>query len=817
MPKAPKAAPKAAAKAAPKAASHRWSFYRAGGVDQVRLDSGADILNLDQLDQKLWVALSCPVKGLEIDTHTLELLDADGDGYVRPPEILAATRWLREVLKDGDSLTDGEDAVALAKLRKDTDEGKALLASAEHMLTSLGRPDAAYVSVADALAIADVLKNAERNGDGVVRPAVVADEGARALAEEVVKCMGGVPDRSGQDGFDQSTLDAFFTACTEYDAWWQQAEADGAKVLPLGDKTPAAWAALSKVRAKVDDYFGRCRLAAFDPRAIAAVNREEEAYIAAAAKDLTITAEEVASFPLALVEADKPLSLTKGINPAWAGAIADLRATCFAGKDTITEADWIALCAKLDPHGAWADAPAGTAVAGLGKDRVRAILAGEQKAPLQQEIEADLAVAPEVDAMAKIDRLVHLHRDLHQLLNNYVSFTDFYARRGAIFQAGTLYLDRRSLELCFHVNDAGKHALMAPMSKSYLAYVDCTRPGEPKMQVACAFTNGDSDYLFVGRNGVFYDRKGNDWNATISKIVDNPISIRQAFFSPYKKLMRWIEEQINKRAAAAESASSDKLTSAAGKAGDAAATGKAAEVKKFDPSVVALFSVAISGVVGIVGTVIAVLAGLGVWLPLAILGIVLAISGPSMLIAWLKLRQRNLGPILDANGWAVNTLTKVNVPLGGSLTDLPKLPAGAERSLADPYAPKKSIWPRVLFVLILLGIAAYVLYRTNLLYKWTDGYVPAHHSEVDLSAEPKSGPAGTAIVFTVKSGDDKLEVSDVTDSNAVVNVTDLAVEGGKATFTIPEGAKAGTVYEIIDSCGGGTVSIEVTAPPEAPK
>src|SRR5262245_44245950 len=82
------------------AAPHRWRFYRAGGVDQVRLDTGADIVSLDQLDQKLWVALSCPVKGLEFDPRTLELMDLDKDAHVRPPEIVAAVRWLREVLKD---------------------------------------------------------------------------------------------------------------------------------------------------------------------------------------------------------------------------------------------------------------------------------------------------------------------------------------------------------------------------------------------------------------------------------------------------------------------------------------------------------------------------------------------------------------------------------------------------------------------------------------------------------------------------------------------------------------------------------------------
>ena len=48
----------------------------------------------------------------------------------------------------------------------------------------------------------------------------------------------------------------------------------------------------------MDDYFARCRLAAFDPRAVAALNREEKEYLALAAKDLTITAAEIAGFPL---------------------------------------------------------------------------------------------------------------------------------------------------------------------------------------------------------------------------------------------------------------------------------------------------------------------------------------------------------------------------------------------------------------------------------------------------------------------------------------------------------------------------------------
>ena len=114
---------------------------------------------------------------------------------------------------------------------------------------------------------------------------------------------------------------------------------------------------------------------------------------------------------------------------------------------------------------------------------------------------------------------------------NFVNFRDFYGRKDkAIFQAGTLYLDQRSCDLCLTVEDAGKHAAMAGLAGTYLAYCDCYRKGTgEKMQIVAAFTGGDSDNLMVGRNGIFFDRKGRDWDATITKIVDNPISIRQAF------------------------------------------------------------------------------------------------------------------------------------------------------------------------------------------------------------------------------------------------------------------------------------------------
>ena len=62
--------------------------------------------------------------------------------------------------------------------------------------------------------------------------------------------------------------------------------------------------------------------------------------------------------------------------------------------------------------------------------------------------------------------------------------------------------------------------------------------------------------------------------------------------------------------------------------------------------------------------------------------------------------------MLDANGWAVNGRVKVNMPLGMVLTDRAVLPAGASRSLQDPYVDAAEQRRRTLTWVALIAIAA---------------------------------------------------------------------------------------------------------------
>lgn len=698
--------------------SHTWNFFQAGGFDQVQIDDGADLLALRTLDQKLWVALSCPTRGIEFDAHTLDLIDSDRDGRVHANEVLGAIAWAGNLLKTPDLMVRGSDKLALADINDGIDEGQDLLASAQYILKSLGKPDATEISMTDMADVDKFVAGLEFNGDGVIDPGKVPDTGLRATIEEIIKYRGSVAEAGGAAGINQEISDAFFAEVSAYANWLAKGDGD-ANIQFLGEDSAAAADAFQSVKDKVNDYFTRCGLAAYDARAAVPLSRSTEDYEQIAAQNLSAQNMDIANFPLATVEAGKPLPLYSGINPAWRDRIDVLRekviVPVFGKKENLPAVDWTELCNKFAALEAWQATKPACCGEALGDARLREIAGSGDKEKIDHLISQDKAVEGEVKAIRSVEQLLRYHRDLFKLVNNFVSFRSFYTGRDkALFQLGTLYLDGRSCDLCVRVDDIGKHAEFASMSGIYLAYCECVRKGgAEKMNIAAAFTDGDSDFLLVGRNGIFYDRRGQDWDATIVRILDHPISIRQAFWSPYKKLVKFINEQMRKLAAARAAAAEKQLLSAATESAKPAAEGLASapspprpafDVGKF-AGIFAAIGLAFGAIGGVLASIISGILGLAIWqVPLAIIGLILLISGPAMLVAWFKLKKRNLGPILDANGWAINARARINIPFGKSLTQMAVLPEGSRRSLGDPYADQKPNWPY--YVLIAAGVIA---------------------------------------------------------------------------------------------------------------
>jgi hypothetical protein len=227
--------------------SHKWRFCRMGGFTQVRLETGADLLALDELDLKLWVALSCPTKGLEIDPRTLELLDTDKEGRVRAGEIIEAVKWAGTLVKGADELTRSASALPLSAINDQTPEGRLVLASARQVLAALGKADAQAITVEDAADVGRILSQTTLNGDGIVCAEAADDETTRSVINDIIACLGAETDRCGKPGVSQPKVDRFFAEAQAYSDWWAKAEKDRADILPLGDATAAAAAVFRAV------------------------------------------------------------------------------------------------------------------------------------------------------------------------------------------------------------------------------------------------------------------------------------------------------------------------------------------------------------------------------------------------------------------------------------------------------------------------------------------------------------------------------------------------------------------------------------------
>ena len=697
-----------------KNSGYKWEFESIGGTSRVKITSGSDIAHLDELDPKMWTVLSCPVQGLEISDKSLAYMDADGDGKLRVNDVIAVSQWMTGVLKNPDLLLEGKDSIDVNDLNQENGAGKKLYDAALQILKNLGK-EGTVISLADASDKAAIFSKTCFNGDSVITESATDDAGLKALIAAVVAATGGVADRSGAQGVNAELVEAFYTALADYAAW-KSAEVEA----PFGADTDKAIELYNALDAKVKDFFMRSKLAAFSPDSTAALDVQTSRIESISADNLTAKGEEIASYPIARITGKAEIDLNSTINPAWAAQFNSLMAIAVpADAKVLTESEWAEIGNKFAAYVAWKNAKAGACVEALGLDKVKELLEQNRKAELLALIAEDAALADNTANIDEVEKFLYVYRDFYRLLKNFVTLHDFYNKDkdvSAIFQSGRLIVDQRECRFCMKVADAAKHNASAATSGMFLLYCDCTTPKKPgKLQIVAAVTVGEIGDLIVGKNAVYYDNEGEEWDAVITKIIDNPISIAQSFWSPYRRMATAVENLINKSAADKDAKIMSDITAKINAAPAAvpaagADSAKPAVAPPFDIAKFAGIFAAIGMAVGMIGSALAALAkgifALTWWqLILAFVGIMLVISGPAMVLAWLKLRRRNIAPLLNANGWAINAASKISIPFGETLTDVAKYP---KLKLKDPYAKSgmpawKKAWISLSALVVVLG------------------------------------------------------------------------------------------------------------------
>ena len=696
---------------------YKWTFDNVGGSSRVRISRGEDIRHLAELDPKMWTILSCPVSGLEIDDRSLAYIDSDSDGKIRVNDVVATSEWVTSAGKDADAILKGDDSIDLDQF-SDSDTGRKLYNSARQILANLSK-EGNVISLSDTKDSAAIFAKTRFNGDGVITEASTDDETLKATIAAAVATTGGTADRSGVQGVSAEQIETFYKNLNDYVAW-----SDAKVEAPYGDDTDALISAYNAINAKVQDFFMRSKLAAFSPDSMATLDIQTSRIDAISAENLSTKNDEIAAYPLTHVTGKSEIDLNAAINPAWDKNFQLIKSVAIEpNKNVITEADWASIGEKFAAYQAWKNAKAGTAVETLGLDNIKNFIAQDNKAALLDIVAQDAALKEESDNIEMVDKFLHIFRDFYQLLKNFVTLNDFFDKdknTKAIFQCGTLIIDQRACKFCIRVNDTAKHSASAASSGMYLVYCDCTTKTKAgKLQIAAAVTVGDIGALSVGKNGVFYDNDGLEWDAVITKIVDNPINISQSFWSPYRRMATAIENLINKSAADKDAKMMANATANINAAPTKTADPKAVTATPpFDIAKFAGIFAAIGMAVGMIGTALAsIFKGLFAlsWWQLIILfvGIILVISGPAMVMAWMKLRRRNIAPLLNANGWAVNATSKISIPFGETLTDIAKYP---KMKLDDPFAKKGlKTWQKWTISILFVAVVVLALWIFNVL------------------------------------------------------------------------------------------------------
>lgn len=632
---------------------YRHKFYRMARTTQVSLTCGADIEHLRDLGRRYWLVLSRPVETATPADDIASLLDTNKDGRVRIPEVLAAIDWLKPRLNSFDTLFVTSAGLSEAEIRQDTEEGKVLY----KLFTSLTSEK--ILSQATLSGAIDSFKASSTNGDGVIPPQAI-DAKFAPVAEAILSVTGGATACDGSKGINLANVTAFSAAREAFLAW-QQAKPN------LGDTlngiAPAkAVACVEALAKKIDFFFDACNLLRYNP----------------AAQDtfkLPVTTDALTEAPIARPTPEATgLSITQGVNPAWSEMLTTLGK--LLDEELITPDLWQKAKSLIAPYRDWAAAQPAGADTFAAMDERTFEMAGDSAVLkiFTDAIAADTANAPLAAAFEDLKRLILLRTGFLRFLRNFVNLEDLYPPTAKpLFLAGTLYMDERACSLCFPITKAAAaHAAAATSSKCCLVYCTITRPSEGLTKTILAvFTAGAVANLAVGKNGLFFDLEGKDWEATICHVVPNAISLTEAFFEPWRKVGAAVAGTIHKFIAGKNDAATAAMTDRATTATTSATTGTPATSANNGAMMasVATLGIALSFIASAIAGIAAAITNTPIWkTALMVLGIISIVSIPNVILTWFKLRARDLAPILNASDWAINRTIGFTARIGTFFT-----------------------------------------------------------------------------------------------------------------------------------------------------
>ncbi len=705
----------------------RLIFKNYGGSYQLRIQDAQDLEKIKLLDEAHWAATSVPVSSLNCDPVFASYVDADQNGRIRTNEIKTAQVWLFRFLSNRNCLSVGSDTLNLDDIDTSHPEGQKLRKVAEIILTNLNLPDAKKISLNQVRDVQSIMANAINNGDGIIPPEATSDPSLVQFITSAIETVGFVFDASGKAGIGQEQLNMFFHEIESYLTWKEKGEIpkgdNATDIMPWGAQTPEAYRLILNLEEKIELYFAQCAMVRFDGRAAGQMQLRQKELEEIDFTDKSIIEARIKDAPLAMPNSKGILDIEGIINPAYAKCLCELKEKVLkpalggASKHLACE-QWDKVKNIFSAHQAWLKDKQGEKVEKIDPDKLYAYLKGPYKKQVSEFISKDLTVADDLNQVHNLEKLILYQRWLMELANNFVSFSNLYnPRKRSLFEMGTLVIDGREITFTMKVQDRQAHKKIAEESCIYLLYVEVAgrHDKDIKFDIVAAVTSGIIGGLHLGKRGIFFTIDGQEWDAQVVDIVENPISIFESIKAPFQQFAGFIKKQVDKFTKSNE-----------GKLEKSLATPNASGMTR---DLLLGGGIAIAALGSSFAYITKALSQVkATHILVAVAGIVAVVLLPGIIAGFIKIRKRDMSILLEASGWAVNVHMRLSAILGRIFTHIPNLPKDARKERKDVLArfvkefDYSFLRPKVLLfiliaLLILLGLIL-VLFMFPNLFLW---------------------------------------------------------------------------------------------------
>ncbi len=670
--------------------SANYTFQRFGRAYHLRVDSPRDLRFVLSLDEALWVANSASIDTINADAVLLDYLDPNDDKRVHAQDVKEAIRWMLDRLATLDGVVEGNETLRLAAIREEDDEGRRIRLAADKILKRVGAADSEVVTLEHVRKVKKVEDDRGLSAAGIVLPAAAQDDEMRAFLEAVLGTVGGADHPGGEKGVTEDHLKAFLEEARTYLAWQKQSdlgtEGSATAVMPLGADTHAAYELLAGLRDKIDQFFSLCHAARIDPQVADRVWAPNAAPKELDLADRGALESFLIATPLARPNPNGRLDVTGELNPQFAADMARFHETIMTplgAGGRLDRNEWAAIRGRFAAHRAWFEDRPAVSVGGLDVEVLQAFVDDERfHTDSMSLIAQSHRTALDLREVHLVEQLILYQAWMLPFVNSFVSFPALYdPKKRALFEMGTLIMDGRHFTLAVRVLDRELHKRLSSASNVFVLFAEITdREGQPQYEVAVPVTSGGRGNLQVGKRGIFVDTDGESHHAKVIHIVENPISFREALVSPFVRMGQAITGKLEKMQSAAEDKIEEFGVGAVSKVEATEAPAEAAPQPAAQSAggVLAGGGIALAALGSSGAFVISTLADMSPWTIVATLGALSqVILLPILLVAWIKLRRRDLSSILEGAGWGINARMRLDRRQADTFTLRPPYPPGA--------------------------------------------------------------------------------------------------------------------------------------------